>query len=127
MGTDYILELHGDYLHVKLSEGYDITPEGIQKQWSEIIEVCKQTNCRRVLAEGIIAKRSMTTVDAFQSGDTLAKPGLGLSVALCLYGHTPDDLSRFFENVAANRGARVKFFSNKSEALRWLGIDPDKQ
>ena len=68
----------------------------------------------------------MKTIDAFQSAVSLANLNLGLSLAFCFYDYTPDDLSQFFINVALNRGARVKFFSNKADALRWLGIDSDK-
>ncbi len=68
----------------------------------------------------------MNTMDAFQSATNLAESHLGLSLAFCFYDYTPDEISRFFVNVAENRGARVKFFSNKSDALRWLEIDSDK-
>jgi len=126
LSTDYTLKLRKNYLHVKLPNDYEITPEGIQKQWTEIFDICKKNNCRRVLFEGKTPKRSMKTMDAFQSAASLADSGLGLSVSFCFYDYTPDDLSQFFVNVAENRGARVKFFSNKSDALRWLGIGRKK-
>jgi hypothetical protein len=34
----------------------------------------------------------------------------------------PDDQSRFFKDVAQNRGVRVDFFNDRDAALRWLGI-----
>jgi len=122
MGTDYTLKLRKNYLHVKLPNDYEITPEGIQRQWTEIFDICKKNNCRHVLFEGKTPKRSIKTMDAFQSASDLAHSGLGLSVSFCFYDYIPDDISRLFVNVADNRGARVNFFSNKSDALRWLGV-----
>jgi hypothetical protein len=121
MSTDYTLKLRKNYLHVKLPKDYEITPEGVQRQWTEIFDICRKNNCKRVLCEGKISKRSMKTMDAFQSAVNFADSGLGLSLAFCFYDYTPDDISQFFINVAENRGARVKFLSNKSHALRWLG------
>jgi hypothetical protein len=126
MSTNYTIKLRKNYLHVKLPKDYEITPEGVQRQWTEIFDICQKNNYRHVLCEGKISKRSMKTMDAFHSAVSLANSHLGLSLAFCFYDYTPDDLSHFFVTVAENRGASVKFFSNKSDALRWLGIDPDK-
>ena len=126
MTTDYTLKLRKNYLHVKLPKDYEITLEGVQRQWTEIFDICRKNNCKHVLCEGKISKRSMKTMDAFQSAVSFADSGLGLSLAFCFYDYTPDDISQFFVNVAENRGARVKFCSNKSDALRWLGIGREK-
>jgi hypothetical protein len=126
MSTDYTLKLRKSYLHVQLPNDYEITPEGIQRQWTEIFDICKKNNYKRVLFEGKAPKRSIKTMDAFQTAADLAHSGLGLSVSFCFYDYTADDISRFFVNVAENRGAKVKFFSNKSEALRWLGVHSKK-
>lgn len=122
MSTDYTLKLRKNYLHVKLPNDYEITPEGVQRQWTEIFDVCRKNNCKGVLCEGKISKRNMKIMDAFQSAESFANSGSGLSLAFCFYDYTPDEISRFFVTVAENRGTRVKFFSNKSDALRWLGV-----
>jgi len=126
MAADYTLKVRKNYLHVQLPNDYEITPEEIQRQWTEIFDVCKKNNCRRILFEGKTPKRSIKTMDAFQAAVSLADSGLGLSISFCFYNYTPDDISRFFVNVAENRGVRVNFFSNKSDALRWLGISRKK-
>jgi len=123
MSTDYTLKLRKNYLHVKLPNDYEITPEGVQSQWTEILDICQKNHCRRVFCEGKISKRSLQTIDAFQAAVSLTNLNLGLSIAFCFYDYTPDDLSQFFIDVALNRGARVKFFSNKSDTLKWLDID----
>jgi len=123
MSTDYTLKLRKDYLHVQLPNDYEITPEGVQSQWKEIFHVCKKNKYRRVLFEGKAPRRSIKIMDAFHTAANLAYSGLDLSVSFCFYGYTPDDISQFFVNVAENRGTRVKFFSNKSDALKWLCID----
>ena len=126
IGTGSTLKLHKNYLHVKLTHDYEVTPEGVERQWEEIFDICRKNNCRHVLIEGKISKRSLKTMDAYELAESLARSGLNLQLAFCFYGYTPDELSHFFVNVAENRGAGVKFFSNKSDALIWLGIDTDK-
>ena len=48
----------------------------------------------------------------------------GLAMACFVQGHVPDEQTEFFKTAAMNRGVRVEFFSNREEALRWLGIRP---
>jgi hypothetical protein len=126
MSTGSTLKLHKDYLHVKLPQDYEVTPEAVQRQWEEIFDVCRKNNYRHVLIEGKISKRSLKTIDAYELAANLAHSGLILQLAFCFYDYTPDDISQFFVNVAQNRGAKVKFFSNKSDALRWLGVHSKK-
>lgn len=46
----------------------------------------------------------------------------GVTELSCFYGYRPDEKSRFFKDVAQNRGVRVEFFGERDAALRWLGV-----
>lgn len=127
MSTSYTLEFVGDYIHVKLDAGYEITPQGMRDFWPAIAAAVKQHNCHRVLAEGTIASRRLDTLHAFQSADLASQAIVGLSLACCFYAYVPDELSEFFKTVAANRGFRVEFFTDLQAALRWLGVSPHKE
>ncbi len=127
MSTDFTLELRGNYIHVQLPPGYEITPEGTAAQFAAVGEARAKYGCRRVLVEGEAPKRRMDTTDAFRSGERAARAETGLSIAFCYAGYEPDELTAFFKNVAHNRGVRVEFFSDRAQALRWLGVDPAGQ
>jgi len=75
-----------------------------------------------VLIEGTVAARRMGNMDSFGAGALAGSMLTGVSLACCFYGYAPDDQSRFFRDVAQNRGVRVDFFNEREAALRWLGV-----
>jgi hypothetical protein len=123
MSTDFTLEFRGNCVHVRLAADYEITPEGMARHWSALIAFSKEHNCTRVLSEGINPRGRMGTTDAYDSATQAAAGGLISKVACFWEGYVPDELTRFFETVASNRGLSVRFFSTRTEALRWLEAD----
>jgi hypothetical protein len=123
MSTDFTIELRDSYIHIQNAPDYEITPEGTEKMWMALAAACQKHNCLRALAEGRIASREMSMKKAFESGEYIAKTIPGLKFACCLEGYTADIVTDFFKLVATNRGAEVEFFSDRAEALRWLGVD----
>lgn len=126
MGIEYAIASRGEYVHVQLDYGYEITPEAASRFWPDLAAACAKSRCQRVLVEGQAIERRMTTANAFKSGTDAARSVPGLSLAVCLYDYVLDELTTLFKTVAGNRGARVEFFSDRAEALRWLGLDPAK-
>ena len=124
MSTDFTLEYRRKYIHARLGADYQITPEGMAEFWPALTVACKKYKCRRVLSEGSVSKRHMSTMNAFQSAMKASQIIRGLSLACCFYDYAPDELSDFFKAVAKHRGARVEFFSNRKQALEWLGVRP---
>lgn len=122
MSTDFKLTPHADYLHVALAPGYEIDPGGVSELMKSLSDVCARQGQRRVLVEGTVAARRMATMDSFAVGALAGSMLAGVSLACCFYGYKPDDKSRFFKDVAQNRGVRVEFFGERDEALRWLGV-----
>ncbi len=122
MPSDYILEVREDFIHVKLCDDFQINSQVMLKIWAEMSEVCKNHDCRHVLMEGKISERVMNTFGAFESGSRVADISPGLNVAMCFYDYQTDDISEFFQTVAANRGTCIQFFTDIINAKKWLGI-----
>ena len=122
MSTDFKLTPHADYVHVALAPGYEIRPEGVTQLMLSVSDVCSRQGKRRVLIEGRVAARRMGNMDSFGAGALAGSMLTGVSLACCFYGYAPDDQSRFFRDVAQNRGVRVDFFREREAALRWLGV-----
>jgi hypothetical protein len=127
MSTDFTLDFLDGYIRIQYPEDYEITPESQQKLWVAIGEACDKYNCWCVLAESLVPpKRNMTHVDAFKSAGQAAKVSRDLRVALVLQDYSPDETTEFFMNSAYKMGVRIEFFTDREEALKWLGIDGGK-
>ena len=122
MSTDFRLTPHADHVHVELSPGYEIRPDGVTELMMSVSDVCSRHGHRRVLVEGSIAARHMGTMDSFGAGSLAGSMLTGVWIACCFYGYRPDDQSQFFKDVAQNRGVRIEFFADRDAALRWLGV-----
>lgn len=127
MSSESNMEFRNTYIYVKQPSDYQITSETNNRFWSELAEFASKHQCRKVLVEGPAPKRRLDTVEAFDSGNKAAQSVAGLSIAFCLYDYVPDPLTKFFKTVARNRGAKIEFFTDNQQALKWLEIDPDKQ
>jgi hypothetical protein len=126
MGSPYTIESRGDYILVTTGDDFEIAPEVMSKFWPDLAAACVKHGCHRVLIEGGVVRRRMAAIHAFRSGSDAARHIPGLSLAMYIHGYVPDDLTALFKNVASNRGARIEFFSDRAEGLRWLGVDPAK-
>ena len=122
MSTNFSLEFNGKYVHIIHPPGYEITPESQDKLWKELSQACRKNKCLKAFAEGATQKRRVSSLDAYQSGAQAAESIPGLTLAVCIYEYTPDETTKFFTNVAHNRGVRIEFFKDKKKALEWLGI-----
>lgn len=89
---------------------------------AELMEICREKRCSRVILEAHSPIRKLDTTGAFESGTRLARIDPGLAVALLFYDYETDELTEFFKTVAHNRGVRVEYFTEKDKALEWLNI-----
>ncbi|MDY6905287.1 MAG: hypothetical protein SWH61_11430 [Thermodesulfobacteriota bacterium] len=122
MGTEFTIRYTGTYIHVDVGENYEINAEAMEQFWPELIEAAKHYQCRLVLSEGTISEREMSTIEAYQSATAFPEAIPGIRLACCFYNYPIDEISRFFQTVAHNRGAQVEFFKDKAAALSWLGV-----
>lgn len=119
---DFTIIFRGSYIHVLMADNFEITPEGNRKVWEATAEACRQYDCFKVLSEGNVQSRRLKAFDAFKSG-TQASEIRGLQNACLFYNYKTDDVTEFFKTVAANRGVRIEFFTDKKTALKWLGVE----
>jgi hypothetical protein len=120
MESGFVVKFHGDFIEIVHPPGFVASAASLPEIWRVISEACSRYDCRKVLVTARQFKRELDTAQAFDSGVEAAKTIPGLSLALCLKGHVPDDLSSFFVTVALNRGARVEFFEDEDLARKWL-------
>ena len=120
--SELTLETREGYLYARLVPGFEITPERMNRLWTSVGEACLKSGMRRVLTEGTVSGRRMSTMDSFENAAVAARLVPGLAMACFVQGHVPDEQTEFFKIAAMNRGVRVEFFRTQEEALRWLGI-----
>jgi len=124
MSTSFTLDFIDNFISIQHPEDYEITPESQQQLWGAVGEACEKYNCWCVLAESPTPpKRNMSQVDAFRSAGQAAKISNKLRVALVLPGYNPDETTEFFINAAYNTGIRIELFTDREEAITWLGLD----
>lgn len=119
------LEFRGDHIRIWLGPGYQTTPEATEKFWKELAETCEKYDCTEVLVEGIAPARTMDAKGVLDSGVRLSAVAPRLSMAFCFENYEPNEMGELFKTVARSRGARVKFFSDRDHALRWLRSSAD--
>lgn len=125
MKSGYTFEFTGNYVHLNHSDDFVVNPQTIRRLWDDLAEFCNENGCKKVLAEGKVFKRKMTTVEAFESGNAVGKKILGLWLACVFPEYQPDETTDFFKTVAKNRGVRVEFFQNRQDALEWLNVNEE--
>jgi len=124
MNTGFSLDFCEDYIWIRHPVGYRITLESQERIWTVIGEACRKYNCPRVLAESPEPpERSMSKQDALKSAKQAACAASALRMACLFPGYEPDETTDFFINVAYNSGIRIELFSQRGEALEWLGGD----
>lgn len=117
-----VITFREGYLHIMHPDNFVLLPEEIDGLWQNLAEACKSHGCSLVLNEGNIDLSKVKAYDSYNAG-TQAGEIRSLRMA-CLYPNfQPDERSEFFKTVAANRGAKVEFFIDRAEALRWLGVE----
>jgi hypothetical protein len=121
LSTDFEIIFRGSYIHVLLAKNYEITPDGLGKIWKATAEACQKYKCNKVLSEGNINSRKLKAWDAFSSGSQASEIP-SLRHACLFYNYKTDDITEFFKTVTSNRGSYIEFFTDKAEALEWLGV-----
>lgn len=122
MKTGYSFKFSGNYIYVRHFEDFIVSAQSMNIFWEDLAAFCKTYNCKKVLAEGNIFKRKMSTVEAFQFGNTAGKKILGLWLAFVFPEYQADVTTDFFKTVAKNRGVRIDFFNDYEDALQWLNV-----
>lgn len=113
------VQFRDDHVHVELGKDFMPQPEDRQELWNVIGDACTKHNSHRVLVEGFLPEGERETSDVIDAGQkTATVPKLWLAFAIKDF--QPSAQTELYQVIAASRGVRVKFFTNREQALKWL-------
>lgn len=119
MGEIFNIEHRGDHINVVIGKDAPVDEHVQAEYWKRLRDACTQHGTRRVLVEGFSPPGERSTREVVEAGRrTATVPHLWL--AFCLDDWAPTEQSELYETIAASQGVRVKFFSDRDEALSWL-------
>lgn len=108
----------GEYLLVEVSESYKL--DLYLSIIHEVADRCRREGVYKVLIDFSQAMGDPSIVDRYTLGNEIARvwkykiQGAGIAQR--------DTINYVMENVAVNRGANVKAFTARQDALKWLDI-----
>ena len=115
----FAVQFREDDVHVELSKGFQPEHGHRQELWNVIADACEKHSSHRVLVEGFLPEGERETSDVIDAGQkTATVPHLWLAFAIADF--QPTAQTELYETIAASRGVRVKFFTNRERALNWL-------
>ncbi len=113
------VQFRDDHVHVELGKDFKVEPHNRQDLWNVIGDACARHNTRRVLVEGFLPEGEREVSDIIDAGQkTATVPKLWLAFAIPDF--QPTAQTELYETIAASRGVRVKFFTDREPALKWL-------
>jgi hypothetical protein len=113
------VQFRDDHVHVELGKGFKVEPGNRQELWNVIGDACEKHDTRRVLVEGFLPSGERETSDVIDAGrKTATVPKLWLAFAVADF--QPTAQTELYQTIAASQGVRVKFFTNREQALKWL-------
>ena len=113
------VESYTDYLFFRWAG--PATYVDVVDAWKRVAEQCKSQGIWKALVETKY-ETYLSTMEIFDIASSYQDLGFDsrFKVAHVFLGNEPEDLRRFGEDVAANRGADVKVFSDIKRAKAWL-------
>ena len=109
-----------NFVHIRHDPGVASATEEVKDALLRAIELGGENGFFRILAEADQPIRHLTRQAVEMFVQRLAFIP-GLKVACCFRSHAPDGLSDYYIDLARKNGASVRFFTDREEALRWLG------
>jgi hypothetical protein len=104
------IRLSGKFPHVIMNSSGNV--------FQLLIDECTNKKCNKVLIDICDLEINLSTLELLRAGkDAASLNKLGLQLALVARKET---ISTFFDDVAFNRGGRVRVFTDKEGALEWL-------
>ena len=107
-----------EYLLVEINESYSL--DRYLSIIREIANICNSAGLKKVLIDFSQVDANPSIMDRYTLGSEIARvwkfkiQGAGIG--------RRETINFMIENVAVNRGANVKGFTAKADALKWLGI-----
>ena len=112
-------EYRPEYLYASVT-GEEDSYEISKQFWLEIAAECKRSDVKKVLIEEDIAE-NVSMSDMYRFASEILQLGFtGIRVAFVDVQLDQQDLNKFGETVATNRGLLSRVFTNAAEAEKWL-------
>lgn len=111
-----IIEHKGEYIFVDYREPYIY--KNAVKLLKEAAEICATENCKKILFRFVDMPGKVRTLDRFELGVQGAI--ILRHVARIAVVYRREEMDKFLETVAVNRGLNIRLFDNMEEALSWL-------
>lgn len=119
MSYTVALEEKPGFLHAVI--GGRNTRENVQGYLQEVMRECLARGCGRVLIEERLDGPRLGSSDVFDIAAEGAMRGATTLAAIAYVDvNAQGSLMKFAEDVAVNRGVRVRVFGTVAEAERWL-------
>ena len=113
------VQFRDDHVHVELGKSFRVDPKYREALWNVIGDACERHGSKRVLVEGFLPSDQRETADVIEAGKkTATVPRLWLAFAVPDF--QPTAQTELYMAIAAAQGVRVKFFTNRERALKWL-------
>lgn len=110
------------YLYALVS-GKNDSLEVTRKYWMEILEECRQSGVEKLLVEEDL-ERSLSMQEIYEFAAEYSLMGFReILVAFVDRYPSHQQLNRFGELVATNRGSRIRVFDTVTEAKQWLLVN----
>lgn len=128
-----LLEIHPESGFLSVVATGQFSLEEAKRTFLQILEAISISKSTKVLVDGRELMGEPEFIERFYYGKFAAQKTANFSGVspLTLFAYVLKepirDPKRFGENVAVNRGMRVKVFDTPDEALRWLGITSDNK
>ncbi len=119
-GIAYKLELVRDEEYVMVVYAGEVTKKAHEASRIEAMRALAANGWSRLLVDARLIDAKMSLFDDFKFTQE-HQSSIPLSVRIVVI-HRPNELERFrfIENVAVNRGIRMKVFTDPVEATNWL-------
>jgi hypothetical protein len=125
MNDAFKIEYRDDHVHVQFGESYTPDPDWQNELWNLLRGFCEGHDTRRVLAEGVLPAPDRPAVDVIEAARKAAViPNLWL--AFHFDDFVPTETTELYEVIAASEGVRVRFFTDREQALNWLRANSPK-
>ena len=114
-----VYENRGSYLFVGTSEPYSL--DLLLSMVQDVADRCQRENLRKVIVDLTQMEGNPSILDRYTIGVEVARI-CGARIE-CVAIAKQNMINHMVENVAVNRGAKLKVVSTRDEAVKWLKLE----
>ena len=119
MAIDYSFQIDGDLLICE-TRGFDESYDEAAQYGKAVVSACLDNGCKRVLCDERELEYKLGKFDVFKLAESLTAFAPQIIKAALVYSPNNVEDAVFWETVGVNRGATVKVFQSRDEAMQWV-------